>query len=105
MWTDPQWPWLLTARLIDPGTVALLVVVIVASFTWIAKWVRAGARPVLLIEEGWVDGAALRRCGLTDEQVHEALERQGLNAFAEVERAWVDHDGLITISPRRALLA
>lgn len=105
MWADPQWPWLLTARVVDPGTVALLVLVLVGVFTWLGRWVKAGARPALLIEEGQVDGAVLRRCGVSDEALHLALERQGLQAFAEVDRAWVDHEGFITIWPRRVLVA
>jgi uncharacterized membrane protein YcaP (DUF421 family) len=103
MWSDPQWPLLLTARLIDPGTASLALLVIVVAFTAIARWVKAGARPAMLIREGAVDGTVLRRCGVTDETLHAAIARLGLQAFAEVERAYVDHDGVITINPRQPI--
>jgi uncharacterized membrane protein YcaP (DUF421 family) len=105
MWGEANWVMQLGARGIEPETAAIVILVLVAAFSWIGKWLKNGERPVVLIREGQVDGAVLRRCGVSDEALHEAMERQGMRAFADVERGYVDHDGVIVLVPRRALLA
>ena len=100
MW-ESNWLLALSARGIEPETGAIVIVVLVVAFSWIARWVKAGARPAMLIKDGCVDGTVLRRCKVTDEALQEVLERHDLRTFAEVERAYVDHDGVITLVKRR----
>ena len=102
MW-EPNWFLALSARGIEPETGAIVILALVVFFSWLGRWVKAGARPAMLIDRGSVDGTVLRRCHVSDEQLRDALQRQGLSTFSEVERAYVDHDGVITMVPRRAL--
>lgn len=105
MYEGPGFLLELSARVIDPGTAAILIAMIIAAFAIIGRWLTHGARPAVLIEDGSVDGDVLRRYGITDDDVRRALQRQGLCSFAEVRRGYVDDDGEILLIRQRGLPA
>ena len=105
MYNEPQFLLELSARVIDPGTAAILFAMIIAAFAIIGRWLTNGVRPAVLIEDGSVDGDVLRRFGITDVDVQRALRRQGLCSFAEVRRGYVDGDGEILLIRQRGLPA
>jgi uncharacterized membrane protein YcaP (DUF421 family) len=105
MFGEPQFLLQLAARVIDPGTAAILIAMIVATVAIIGHWLTHGERPAVLIEDGNVDGDVLRRFGISDDDVQRALRRQGLRSFAEVRRGYVDGGGEILLIRQRALPA
>ncbi|HUQ02161.1 MAG TPA: YetF domain-containing protein [Kofleriaceae bacterium] len=54
-------------------------------------------RTAVLIKDGHVDSAVLRRYRITDEDLETSLHQNGLMAVSEVRRAFVEPDGEITV--------
>jgi uncharacterized membrane protein YcaP (DUF421 family) len=103
----------LMARAIT-GAVTLLnmaaVVATMIALHWILVWValRFGIGGVLkgsarrLIEDGKVDTAALRDCGIGERDLEQALrEKAHLESPQQVRSAYFERDGSITIIPAR----
>ena len=105
MFDDSQFLLALSARVIDPGTAAILLAMIIATVAIIGRWLTPGVGPAVLIEDGAVDGEVLRRFGITDADVQRALRLRGLDTFSEVRRAYVDDDGEILLIRQRGLPA
>jgi uncharacterized membrane protein YcaP (DUF421 family) len=85
------------------------VVATMIALHWILVWValRFGIGGVLkgsarrLIEDGKVDTAALRDCGIGERDLEQALrEKAYLESPQQVRSAYLERDGSITISRR-----
>jgi uncharacterized membrane protein YcaP (DUF421 family) len=73
-----------------------------ASTTWLAfrfHWFdhALDGQPLLLIKNGKLDAGVLREQRITDEALLTALHSEGLEAVAQVKKAFVEPDGTITI--------
>jgi uncharacterized membrane protein YcaP (DUF421 family) len=55
--------------------------------------------PTLLVTDGKVDQRAVRREGLTPEELEAAVRNHGLASMAEVKRAVLETDGSISVNP------
>lgn len=91
----------LTAGFVAAATLIALSVTV----SWIAFRSRTAERllcgsAALLIRDGHVDGAVMRRYRITNEDLEMALHQKGLVAVADVGRAFVEADGEITIIER-----
>ena len=53
--------------------------------------------PLVLIRQGKLDADVLRSLRITDEQLRTSLHENGLEAVAQVKKAFVEPDGTITI--------
>lgn len=58
--------------------------------------------PVLLARNGEVFGNVLRRQNLCPADFEEAMRRHGIRDHAEIECAWLESDGRVTLLKRRA---
>ncbi|AKT52783.1 hypothetical protein ADJ73_11045 [Arsenicicoccus sp. oral taxon 190] len=67
---------------------------------WV-RWLLEG-RPTELIHEGVVDEAALRRLGITELELLNAIHSQGADHTSEVLRARVEPGGNVTVLLKRA---
>jgi len=87
----------------------IVLVATIGSWNWIIDW--AGYRSALLrrflqapaallVRDGRVLQANLRRELITRDELMGALHREGLTRIEQVERAWMESDGSITIVPR-----
>jgi uncharacterized membrane protein YcaP (DUF421 family) len=88
----------LTAGFVAAGTLIGLSVAV----SWVVFRNRTAERvlsgsPALLIRDGHVDGAVMRRYRITNEDLEMALHQKGLLAVAQVRRAFVEADGEITV--------
>lgn len=81
----------------------------IAAWNWVIDW--AGYRSALLrrflqapatllVRDGQVLQAHLRRELITRDELMGALHREGLTRLDEVARAWMESDGSITVVPR-----
>jgi uncharacterized membrane protein YcaP (DUF421 family) len=84
---------------------AMLMVLSVAT-SWLAFRSRTADKliqgdAVLLIRDGKVNGAVLRKFRITDEDLRVSLHQAGLLHTSDVARAFVEADGEITIIKRK----
>lgn len=56
--------------------------------------------PQTLIENGVMDKRTVHRESISIQDVHEVLHREGVNRVDEVERAYLEPSGLITVVPK-----
>lgn len=63
--------------------------------SWLGKAVKG--RPIQIIRDGRVDPAAMRRALLTDNDLAEGLRGCGYEAGAEVQAAYLERSGEITV--------
>jgi len=89
-----------------PGGLLLAGTLIALNFAigWItARSKRAQVlvegRAVRIAENGRVDYQALRREAVSDTEFEEAVRRAGIKDAADIESAWIETDGSITIHP------
>ena len=57
--------------------------------------------PTTLVDQGVVDDRALRRTGLTPQEVEVAVRHQGADTMAQVESARLEPGGVLTVRLRR----
>ena len=55
-----------------------------------------------IIDHGRLDARRLRRAGVSLHDLHEALRRHGLEHVDQVERAWIETDGRISLVKRES---
>lgn len=72
---------------------------ITARSQWMHRLVEG--KVVKIIEDGQLDKALLRRQGVSELDLDEALRRAGMEELAEVRRGWIETDGRITLIRRR----
>ena len=92
---------------IPAGLVAAVVLMALSVLTsWLAfrskrldKVLQGDA--VLLVKDGKVNGAVLRKFRITDEDFRASLHQAGVLAASEVARAFVEADGAITVIKRK----
>ncbi len=58
-------------------------------------------KPEILIEDGHVSARVMKREMLTEQQLKVALRREHLQSADEVERAYIEPDGKITVIPKK----
>jgi uncharacterized membrane protein YcaP (DUF421 family) len=90
-----------TAGLVLVATLIFWSVVIDwASFHF--RWARAvfSSPPVRIIRHGRLDGRAMRRELLSRDELMSQLRRQGIEDVADVEEAWLEPDGELSVVPR-----
>ncbi len=58
-------------------------------------------KPEILIEDGHVSARVMKREMLTEQQLMVALRREHLQSAGEVERAYIEPDGKITVIPKK----
>jgi uncharacterized membrane protein YcaP (DUF421 family) len=91
-------------------SVTVGIVSTVTLFALNALWTRVGPRlgmvqqgmaetPTLLVTDGVVQQRALRREGLTREELDAALRNHGLASVGDVKRAVLEVDGSISVIP------
>ena len=56
---------------------------------------------MVLIDDGKVDEAVMRRFMITDDDLRSSLHSEGLLAVGEVKRAFVEADGSVTIVKKK----
>jgi uncharacterized membrane protein YcaP (DUF421 family) len=84
--------------------------VLLAGNALIVRLIRANVRvarvlegtPTVVVRDGELDEAAIRRLGLRDSDVVGALRRQGASMVDEVEKAAVEPGGTISVELRPA---
>ncbi len=89
------------------GVLGVIVLIVVNDlfdrlaqrFAW-ARWLLEG-RSTILISDGVIDEPAVRRLGLTDHDVMEALHSQGADKPAEVRSAVISPGGRINVAIHR----
>ncbi len=81
----------------------------IAGWNWVIDWAGYRSRllrkflqapATLLVRDGQVLQASLRRELITRDELMGALHREGLTQLNEVARAWMESDGSITVVPR-----
>ena len=60
--------------------------------------------PVLIVHDGVVMKARMRREGITMEQLHAALREHGLETLSGVQSCILEVDGTISVIPRQAAI-
>ncbi len=95
----------------DAQTVGEALVVVATVLLWSLvvdavsyRWPRVGrvlkARPKLLIKDGEPDRKVMRREFMTDEEVASILRLQGIEDIAEVKRARIEPNGMVSVVRR-----
>jgi len=81
----------------------------IAGWNWVIDWAGYRSRllrkflqapATLLVRDGQVLQASLRRELITRDELMGALHRESLTQLNEVARAWMESDGSITVVPR-----
>lgn len=87
--------------LLAAGTLLVLNYAVSAMrfrFRWVARWL--GERPTLIIEDGKFLDAPMRREHLEEEEVLMAMREHGVERLEQVERAFLEPDGSISVIPK-----
>lgn len=92
----------------------LLLAATLITMNYVVGWISARSRrvqcvmegePVLLARNGEVFARVLRRQNLSPGDFEEAMRRNGIREHAEIECAWLESDGSITLLKRREAAA
>lgn len=92
-------------------TDGLLLVGVIIGWSFLLDWVGSRFRrlrtlthpaPLLLVEDGRILEEHLRREVLTEEELWTQLRHQGVRSLDEVERAYMEGDGQISVLKRTA---
>ena len=90
------------------GLAATLVLVIIhralamATLRWnlLARWVKFA--PIMLVRNGRIDGDAMTRCALSQEDLLEGLRMEQVETPADVHLAIMESGGKISVVPKRS---
>jgi uncharacterized membrane protein YcaP (DUF421 family) len=96
----------------DAGVASgVVLVTVLVAMHWVLAWAKTrwqplarllDGRPTLLWNRGAAMRAAMRREKVDDEDIlHAARSRHGLSALDQVERAYLEVDGTISVIPKR----
>jgi uncharacterized membrane protein YcaP (DUF421 family) len=90
-------------------TDGLLLVLVIIGWSFLLDWVGSRIErlrtlthpaPLLLVEDGRILKEQLRREVLTEEELWTQLRHQGVRSLDEVERAYLEGDGQISVLKR-----
>lgn len=86
---------------------ALTLLVLNRAFTWlivqypeIRRWMVG--EPVLIVKDGEMLDAAMRKEGVTREQVLAAMREHGVGTLSDIQMAVLEMDGTLSIVPKEA---
>lgn len=80
------------------GTIVTWVVLLDAAayrWRWVAKLIQPKA--MLIIRQGQLQRRVMRRELITESELLGELHKRGIHDLEQVERAWVEHDGQVSI--------